>query len=264
MPDPIRIFDSHLHIIDPRFPLFKNQGFLPSPFPVESYLQATSQYELIGGAVVSGSFQEQDQSYLLDALPKLGRNFVGVTQLLHTASDCEILSLNEAGIKAVRFNLKRGGSEEISKLESFAQRIHQLANWHIELYVDSKDLDDLSKTLISLPKVSIDHLGLSKAGFKTLLNLAENGVFIKATGFGRIDFDPKQALIELNKTNPDCLMFGTDLPSTRAPRAFHDQDVRLITNEFDSESADKILWRNALGFYFGKNQTILPQEDRTH
>lgn len=262
MPEPIRIFDSHLHIIDPRFPLFENQGYLPPTFTVENYLQATSQYELIGGAVVSGSFQKQDQSYLLDTLPRLGKNFVGVTQLLHTASDEEILSLKKSGIKALRFNLKRGGSEEISKLKSFAQRVYELANWHIELYVDSKDLDELSKTLTSLPKVSIDHLGLSNAGFKTLLNLVENGVHIKATGFGRIDFEPSPALKNLYSTNPDCLMFGTDLPSTRAPRPFEDRDVQLINNEFDAISAEKILWRNALEFYLGKNHTLPPQADR--
>ena len=253
MPEPIRIFDSHLHIIDSRFPLFENNGYLPPTFTVEDYLQATSHYELLGGAVVSGSFQKQDQSYLLNALPKLGKNFVGVTQLLHTAPDSEILSLNEAGITAVRFNLKRGGSEGISKLKSFAQRVHELAKWHIELYVDSKELDELGETLISLPKVSIDHLGLSKAGFKTLLNLADNGVYIKATGFGRIDFDPCNALKDLYSANPDCLMFGTDLPSTRAPRPFDDRDVQLISNSFDERIAEKILWRNALKFYLGKS-----------
>ena len=35
----------------------------------------------MGGAVVSGSFQGFDQSYLLDALDQLGPSFVGVTQL---------------------------------------------------------------------------------------------------------------------------------------------------------------------------------------
>ena len=42
---------------------------------------------------------------------------------------------------------------------------------------------------MSLPAVSIDHIGLSKAGFLTLLKLAEKGVRVKATGFGRVDFD---------------------------------------------------------------------------
>lgn len=249
MTQPIRIFDSHLHIVDPRFPLFENQGYLPPPFTVENYLQATSKYELIGGAIVSGSFQKQDQSYLLDALEKLGEGFVGVTQLLHTSSDEEILSLNEAGIRAVRFNLKRGGSEGIKQLKSFAQRVYELANWHIELYIDSTELDDLSPTLLTLPKVSIDHLGLRKAGMTTLLKLAEKGAYIKATGFGRIDFDPAKAIQDLYKANPHCLMFGTDLPSTRAPRGFIHADVQLILDNLDAETAERVFWKNALALY---------------
>jgi predicted TIM-barrel fold metal-dependent hydrolase len=74
-----RVFDGHLHIIDPRFPLVPNRGYLPEPFTVEDYLDRTSTLDLVGGAVVSGSFQGFDQSYLLDALDRLGPSFVGVT-----------------------------------------------------------------------------------------------------------------------------------------------------------------------------------------
>ena len=50
--------------------------------------------------------------------------------------------------------------------------------------------------LVSLPAVSIDHLGLSKAGFPTLLRLAEKDVRVKAAGFGRVD---SAAFIKLTK-----------------------------------------------------------------
>lgn len=110
--------------------------------------------------MVSGSFQKPDQTYLIDALEKLGPNYVGVTQLLTDTSDETILELDKAGVRAVRFNLKRGGSEELSQLQNFAHRIYELALWHVELYVDSTELVDLKDTLISLPSVSIDHLSL--------------------------------------------------------------------------------------------------------
>ena len=41
-------------------------------------------------------------------------------------SDEEILVLNKIGVRAVRFNLYRGGSEALDKLESFARRIYDL------------------------------------------------------------------------------------------------------------------------------------------
>jgi predicted TIM-barrel fold metal-dependent hydrolase len=146
-----------------------------------------------------------------------------------TVSDQELKELNSAGVRAVRFNVKRGGSEEIHYLESMTRRVHRLVGWHTELYVDSTDLADLFETLVSLPAVSIDHLGLSKAGFPTLLKLAERGVRVKATGFGRVDFDVRPALTDLYAANPRALMFGTDLPSTRAPRPYQDNDYTLVS-----------------------------------
>ena len=30
---PLAVFDAHLHVIDPRFPLVANQGYVPTPSP---------------------------------------------------------------------------------------------------------------------------------------------------------------------------------------------------------------------------------------
>ncbi len=142
----ITFFDSHLHIIDPRFPLIENQGFMPEPFTCGDYVNRTSDFQVVGGAVVSGSFQGFDQTYLMDALHKLGPTYVGVTQIPHTVADEDIVSLNEHGVRAVRFNVKRGGSEDISQLEYFAARVYELVGWHVELYIDSKSLSDIAQT----------------------------------------------------------------------------------------------------------------------
>ena len=147
MLNQFKIFDSHLHIIDNRFPLVANNGYLPNEFTSNDYLERMKPYDLCGGAVVSGSFQGFDQSYLVNALEKLGPSFVGVTQLPVTVSDDEIIQLNHTGVRAVRFNLKRGGSAEVIHLSSMAQRVYELVGWHVELYVDSKDLPDLYDTL---------------------------------------------------------------------------------------------------------------------
>ena len=80
---------------------------------------------------------------------------------------------------AVRFNLERGGSEDISKLKAFAHRVFEIVGWHVELYVDSKELPDLYDALIELPAVSIDHFGLSKSGLSLLIQLAEKIFVLK-------------------------------------------------------------------------------------
>jgi predicted TIM-barrel fold metal-dependent hydrolase len=244
-----KYFDCHFHIIDKNFPVVPNQGFLPDAFTSGDYLQRVKDVDLCGGAVVSGSFQAFDQSYLFHALKVLGPRFVGVTQVPQTVSDEELLKLNDAGVRAVRFNVKRGGSEEIHHLESMARRVYQLVGWHTELYVDSAELVDLFDTLVSLPAVSIDHLGLSEKGFPVLLKLAERGVRVKATGFGRVDFDVARALSELYAANPRALMFGTDLPSTRAPRPYEDNDYTLVLDTLGEEKAADVFYRNAVQFY---------------
>lgn len=243
------VFDSHFHIIDRRFPLVENQGFLPDDFTCRDYLERTAAMNLAGGAIVSGSFQALDQSYLEDALATLGPRFVGVTQLPASVSDEEVMRLDRLGVRAVRFNIKRGGSENAEHLETMAMRVHDLAGWHVELYVDSRELSSLKSTLTRLPAVSIDHLGLSRDGLPTLLSLAERGVRVKATGFGRVDFDVPAALRDFCSANPDALMFGTDLPSTRAPRPYCDDDLRLVIDTLPPDLSRKVLCQNALDFY---------------
>lgn len=251
-----KLFDTHLHIIDNCFPLLPNNGYLPEIFTCDDYLERMKGYNLAGGAIVSGSFQAFDQSYLLDALKRLGPVFVGVTQLPATVSDEEVLALNRAGVRAVRFNLKRGGSEEIRHLDRMARRVHELAGWHVELYVDSRELPALYDTLAALPAVSIDHLGLSREGFGTLLRLVERGAHVKATGFGRVDFDVKTALEALFMANPDALMFGSDLPSTRAPRPYLDEDFALVVDTLGEERGRKVLYDNAARFYHPEKSAI--------
>jgi len=243
------LFDSHMHIIDKRFPLVSNNGYSPPEFDCKEYLKRMSSYQLCGGVIVSGSFQAFDQSYLTEALKNLGSKFVGVTQLPASVSDEEILRLNILGVRAIRFNLKRGGSEEVKHLSSMAARVHEIANWHVELYVDSKEIKDLYSTIIGLPSVSIDHMGLSKSGFKLLTQLAEKGVRVKATGFSRVDFKITTALKSLYLANPKALMFGSDLPSTRAPHPYSNDDFMLVAETLDKGAAMKVFSENAIEFY---------------
>jgi predicted TIM-barrel fold metal-dependent hydrolase len=59
------IFDAHFHIIDPRFPLKPNQGYLRPAFAVADYQARVQHLQITGGAVVSGSFRAFDQQYLV-------------------------------------------------------------------------------------------------------------------------------------------------------------------------------------------------------
>ncbi|GAA0538159.1 amidohydrolase family protein [Chitinophaga japonensis] len=243
------IFDAHFHIIDPRFPLVPNQGYLPPAFTVADYLSRVQSLNVKGGAVVSGSFQAFDQQYLVDALRALGPGFAGVTQVPADIPDKDIRELDAAGVRAVRFNVQRGGSEGVQHLERLARRVYDLAGWHTELYIDSRALKHLLPQLKNLPAMSIDHLGLSKEGLPYLLELVAHGARVKATGFSRCDFDVAEVMKAIVAINPAALMFGTDLPSTRAPQPFRDEDAALVKEHFPEDTASRILYRNAKAFY---------------
>jgi len=248
MPTRPPVFDAHFHVVDNRFPLYENDGFLPEEFTVAQYRRRTAALGVVGGAVVSGSFQRFDQGYLLDALAQLGPGFVGVTQIPHDLPDTDVVDLGQRGVRAVRFNLRRGGSAGLEHLDRLARRVHDLAGMHTELYVDARDLPELAGTLGALPAVSIDHLGLHADGLPHLLALVESGVRVKATGFGRVDLDVAAAVQAVLAVDPTALMVGTDLPSTRARRPFADADLDLAADAA-GEHREAVLHDNALAFY---------------
>ena len=251
-----RVFDAHLHIIDPGHPLVENDGYLPDPFSVEDYRARISDLGIAGGAVVSGSFQAFDQGYLLEALQALGPSYVGVTQLPETVSDEEILRLDAAGVRAVRFNVQRGGSASLTSLDTLARRVHDVAGWHSELYIDSRALEEISELVCALPSVSIDHLGLHSGGFAHLLRVVESGAKVKATGFGRVELDPATVMTAVLDVNPAALVVGTDLPSTRARRPFADADLDLVTRVVDPALLPAVLWENAAALYLARPRAV--------
>lgn len=244
------LFDAHLHIIDPAHPLMENNGYLPGAFTVADYRRRTRGLGVRGGAVVSGSFQGFDQGYLIEALRALGPGYVGVTQIPPDTPDARILELDAAGVRAVRFNVARGGSADLASMDRLARRVHDVAGWHAEFYIDARSIDDtLFGRIAALPAASIDHLGMHAAGLPGLLRLVERGVKVKATGFGRVELDPASTIEAIMAVDPTALMVGTDLPSTRARRPFADVDLALVADVVGPQHAADVFWHNAAAFY---------------
>src|ERR1051325_8401470 len=148
-----RLFDSHCHIIDHRFPIVPNQGYTPPNFPLADYLAQAKPLGVVAGAVVSGSFQANDQTYLMDVLPKLGTGWVGVTQIPNDHPDAEIARLNGIGVRAVRFNVLRGRIDSVDEIVALATRVHAVAGWHSEIYADAATLKPHVDRLPKMPQL---------------------------------------------------------------------------------------------------------------
>jgi len=249
-PHPQSVFDSHFHIIDPGFPLIANEGYLPPPYRLPAYRAAAGKLGITGGAVVSGSFQGFDQTYLCAVLAELGPGWFGVAQVPPDVSDAALLDLSHAGVRALRFNMYRGRIDGIGDVVALATRAHAVAGWHAEIYADAAALRPYVDRLGRMPApLSIDHLGMTQAGLPVLLDLVSAGVRVKATGFGRVKMDVLKALEAIAARDPAALMFGTDLPSTRAARPFEASDVDLLRQALGPDLTRRALWDNAKAFY---------------
>ena len=244
-----RLFDSHCHIIDHRFPIVANQGYTPPHFPLEDYLAQAKPLGVVAGAVVSGSFQAEDQTYLMDILPKLGPAWVGVTQIPNDYPDAEIARLGKLGVRAVRFNVFRGRIDSVDDIVALATRAHSVAGWHSEIYADAAALAPHVDKLSKVPQLCVDHLGMTEAGVPVLLDLVAAGCKVKATGFGRAKLDVPKTLEAIARKNPSALVFGTDIPSTRAARPFEATDIDLVERVLGRELAQKAFWDNPLSLY---------------
>ena len=239
------IIDCHFHIIGAR-DLQPDKAFAPPPFTVDRYLQLTDRMadvdrwsRVVGGVVVGGSSQTREE----------GRNFVGVITGTTDLGADRVLELDAKGIRGIRFNLFKGQEIAVGDLENLARKVHDLAGWTTEVYFDVSSRPEVADLLPELPAVAIDHLGMSEQGIDRVTELAAEGVRVKATGFGRLDFPVADALERIHAANPRALMFGTDLPGTHAARRFDRSDVDVILDVLGEWEMPRVMRDNALAFH---------------
>ncbi len=243
------IFDAHCHIIDKHYPIVPNQGYVPPSYSIEEYRHQTIPLGITAGAIVSGSFHGYDQTYLRALLPVLGPRWVGITQVPPDVPDIEIASLSSIGVRGLRFNIYRGRIDSVDDIVALATRANSIGQWHAEIYADASALKPHVAKLAKLPQIVIDHMGMNEEGLPVILDLVDAGAKIKITGFGRVNMNVPRTIEQIAARNPNALMFGTDLPSTRAKRPFEAIDIDLIRNILGPINATKTLWSNALSLY---------------
>jgi hypothetical protein len=90
---------------------------------------------------------------------------------------------------------------------------------------------------------------MTRDGYPALLRLVEKGVKVKATGFGRVGLDVPTALREISAVDPGDLIFGTDLPGTRAERPFEEADIDVIVETLGESLAKRVFYENATSWY---------------
>ena len=127
--------------------------------------------------------------------------------------------------------------------------------------------------VVDIDRVAASRFGLNIADVQEVVSTAVGGMQVSQTleGLERYPInlryprelrDNPQALREIHATNPEALMFGTDLPSTRAERPYSDSDFGLVIEALGADAAREVFHGNAARFYRSGVGFTGQQQDR--
>lgn len=262
--------DSHCHVFGPAasFPFSSQATYAPVDAPKETLF---ARHRFLGfqrAVIVQASCHGTDNSAMVDALVAGGDTYRGVAVVEPDVSESELARLDDAGVRAVRFNfvkrLKYRQPDTVYK--AIIEKIQPLG-WHLIIHTDAEDIGEISPflTSIDMPMV-IDHMGRIPAGegtggtaFRNLATLLQDARFwIKLSGAERLSsegppYHDADALARgLCAVAPDRALWGSDWPH---PNMDHIVDDGLLVDRIaviapDDEVRNKILVENPNRLYW--------------
>ena len=224
--------DAHCHVFGPAavFPFAPTRKYTPCDAPKERLFALRDFLGLSRNVIVQATCHGTDNRALVDALKTAGDRARGVAAVAPDITLDELKAMHLAGVRAVRFNFLKRLVDKTPK-EQFLRIAEKIAplGWHIVVYFEASDLEDLTPFLEQLPAiVVVDHMGrpdiargVDDAGFRRFVTLmAEHGnIWSKLSCPERLsvtgppdyaDVAPfARALIE---RFPDRVLWGTDWP----------------------------------------------------
>ena len=226
---PANAADCHMHIYDPRFAETNPRpGRNPKNATVSDYRLLQKRTGTTRVVVVTPRNYATDNRVTVDALAQLGGNGRGVAVVRPTVTDAELKSLNDAGIRGIRFSL--GGPNAVvtwDMVEPLSARVNALG-WHLQFNVDGDDIVAHADLLRRLPSQMVfDHLGHPKLPAGTddpshtvLRGLVDRGrTWIKLSGAysnskaGPPDYPEATKIAQaFVKAAPQRMVWGSDWP----------------------------------------------------
>ncbi|MDF1716317.1 MAG: amidohydrolase family protein [Antarcticimicrobium sp.] len=160
---PAGAVDAHCHVFGPadRFPYSPKRKYTPCDAPKEKLFALRDHLGFSRNVIVQASCHGTDNAALVDALETAGDLARGVAVVSPDVSDEELREMDVAGVRAVRFNFVKRLVDATPKevFTGIAERIARLG-WHIVVYFEAPDLEELILFLESLPTVIVvDHMG---------------------------------------------------------------------------------------------------------
>jgi 2-pyrone-4,6-dicarboxylate lactonase len=218
-----------------------------------------------GEVIVAATCHGTDNSYMLNALKKSNGRALGVAFVEKEVPDDELIKLDAAGVRGVRYSyVKRLTNppppEEMVNMACRLKRLRaagKLQNeWHIDLYCEAADLEDLGSHIKAIPTaVVFDHMavpaidkGVSDPGFERFVRLFRDkpDCYAKLTCPERLagsgnpeDWSKVLPFARALETEfPDRIITGTDWPHPNMKEGQMPNDGELI-NRWIWELADR-------------------------
>ncbi len=228
---PSGAVDAHCHVFGPadKFPYAPQRKYTPCDAGKEQLFALRDHLGFSRNVIVQASCHGYNNDALVDALTTANDLARGVAVVSPTVSDRELEILNEAGVRAVRFNFVKRLVDATPRevFIDIARRVAKLG-WHIVVYFEAPDLEELIPFLKQLPAiVVVDHMGrpdvakgVDHKDFQRFVNLLdENDNFwtkvscperLTITGPAYDDVVPYSKL--LVERFGDRVLWGTDWP----------------------------------------------------
>ncbi|MFD3503553.1 amidohydrolase family protein [Streptomyces sp. NPDC058676] len=230
--------DAHCHVFGPQteFPFAPERKYTPCDGGKDELFALRDRLGVARNVIVQATCHGADNTAMVDAVRAADGRARGIATVRPDISERELLDLDAAGVRGVRFNFVRrlvDASPE-DDLSTIAKKVAPLG-WHVVLYFESADLPELERFFASLPTpLVVDHMGrpdvtqpVGGPEFTRFLRFVEdNDVWVKVTCPERLSATGPAALDgerraytdvvpfarSVVREFPDRVLWGTDWP----------------------------------------------------
>ena len=223
--------DAHCHVFGPAatFPFAPERKYTPCDAGKDKLFELRDFLGFQRNVIVQATCHGRDNRALVDACRAAGDLARGVASVGPDVADGELADMDAAGVRGVRFNFVKRLVEAPRKdvFQRIADRIAGLG-WHIVVYFEAADLEDLVPFLESLPAtIVIDHMGrpdvtkgVGHPDFRRFVDLMghNENIWSKVTCPERLTVagppydDVVDCAAHIVELFPDRVLWGTDWP----------------------------------------------------
>jgi 2-pyrone-4,6-dicarboxylate lactonase len=265
--------DAHCHVFGPAayFPFSPKRKYTPCDASKEQLFELRDFLGFERSVIVQATCHGNNNDALEDALLNSNDKARGIASVGEDIDHATLRRLDQAGVRGVRFNFVKRLVDNTPK-DIFKKISKMIAEygWHIVVYVESQDLEEIVSFLKALPTtVVFDHMarpdvakGTDSKEFNLLMRLMENEKFwCKTTCPERLtkispEYNYSDVLPFMQKlvtTFPDRVLWGTDWPHPNMKSHMPDDGKLVDIIEMfapDITTQKKLLVDNPLRLYW--------------